>query len=169
MKVLEIRNKKIWILSVAAILIAVFGIVFAYKMGQQKSAENSNGVVVDQNAADWDKDLDSLSGEQDAGIKIPGYGELSVGAGDKNWKITLANPKDNDCYFKYNITIGDDETPIYESAYIEPGKAIREFQVDKPLNAGDYTIYMNISTYSMDGKNTRLNGASVKADLHVVN
>jgi hypothetical protein len=25
------------------------------------------------------------------------------------------------------------------------------------------------STYSMDGKNTRLNGASVKADLHVVN
>ena len=71
--------------------IAVFGIVFAYKMGQQKSAENSNGVVVDQNAADWDKNLDSLSGEQDTGIKIPGYGELSVGAGDKSWKITLAN------------------------------------------------------------------------------
>ena len=66
-------------------------------------------------------------------------------------------------------TIGEDETPIYESDYIEPGKAIREFQVNKALDAGDYMIYMNISTYSMDGKNTRLNGASVKADLHVVN
>ena len=169
MKLLEKRSKKIWILIVAVILVMVFGIGFAYKMGQQKSMESSNGVVVDQNASDWDKDLDNLSEEQDAGIKIPGYGELSVGAGDKNWKITLANPKDNDCYFKYSITVDDDENPIYESDYIEPGKAISEFQVDKPLDAGDYTIYLNISTYSMDGKNTRLNGASVKADLHVVN
>ena len=169
MKVEKKRNKKIWIYAVVVILVAALGVVFAYKLGQQKSVNNSNGVVVDQNASDWDKDLDNLSGQQDSGIKMPGYGELSVGAGDKTWKITLANPKDNDCYFKYSITIGDDETPIYESDYIEPGKAISEFQVDKALDEGDYTIYMNISTYSMDGKNTRLNGASVKADLHVVN
>ncbi len=162
-------NKKKWILAAVIVLAVVFGIVFAYKMGQQESMANSNGVVVDQNASDWDKDLDDLSAKQDTGIKIPGYGELSVGAGDKTWNITLANPKDNDCYFKYSITIGDDETPIYESDYIEPGKAITEFDVDKPLDAGDYTIYMNIATYSMDGNNTRLNGASVKADLHVVN
>ena len=169
MKVKEKRNKKIWIVAVVIFLAMILGITFAYKLGQQKPADNSNGVVVDQDASDWDKDLDNLSGQQDSGIKIPGYGELSAGAGDKTWKITLANPKDNDCYFKYSITVGDDETPIYESDYIEPGKAISEFQVDKALDAGDYTIYMNISTYSMDGKNTRLNGASVKADLHVVN
>ena len=161
--------RKSWIFILVLILVAAVGIVFAYKAGQKKADEKSNGVVVDQDASDWDQDLDSLSGQQDKGIKIPGYGELSVEAGDKNWKITLANPKDNDCYFKYSITIGEDETPIYESDYIEPGKAIREFQVNKALDAGDYTIYMNISTYSMDGKNTRLNGASVKADLHVVN
>ena len=145
MKVEKKRNKKIWIFAVVVILVAALGVVFAYKLGQQKSVNNSNGVVVDQNASDWDKDLDNLSGQQDSGIKMPGYGELSVGAGDKTWKITLANPKDNDCYFKYSITIGDDETPIYESDYIEPGKAISEFQVDKALDEGDYTIYMNIS------------------------
>ena len=105
MKVEKKRNKKIWIFAVVVILVAALGVVFAYKLGQQKSVNNSNGVVVDQNASDWDKDLDNLSGQQDSGIKMPGYGELSVGAGDKTWKITLANPKDNDCYFKYSITI----------------------------------------------------------------
>ena len=168
MKVEKKRNKKIWIFAVVVILVAALGVVFAYKLGQQKSVNNSNGVVVDQNASDWDKDLDNLSGQQDSGIKMPGYGELSVGAGDKTWKITLANPKDNDCYFKYSITINDAETPIYESDYIKPGKAVTEFKVNTALDAGDYTVYMNISTYSMDGKNTRLNGASVKADLHVI-
>ena len=104
MKVKEKRNKKIWIVAVVIFLAMILGITFAYKLGQQKPADNSNGVVVDQDASDWDKDLDNLSGQQDSGIKIPGYGELSVGAGDKTWKITLANPKDNDCYFKYSAS-----------------------------------------------------------------
>ena len=101
------------------ILVAALGVVFAYKLGQQKSVNNSNGVVVDQNASDWDKDLDNLSGQQDSGIKMPGCGETPVsGAGDKSWKITLANPKDNDCYFKYSITIGDDERHRFMSLTI---------------------------------------------------
>lgn len=40
--------------------------------------------------------------------------------------------------------------------------------MNKALKKGDYTIYMNIETYSMDGENTRMNGASVKANLQAV-
>lgn len=169
MKTIEKRkNRKILLLAIILILIATVGIATAYRIGRQASTEASNGIVVEGNVSDWNQDLANLSQNQDSGIKIPGYGELSVGAGDTDWKITLANPKDNNCYFKYSITINDDETPIYESDYIEPGKAVTEFKVNNALDAGDYTVYMNISTYSMDGKNTRLNGASVKADLHVI-
>lgn len=162
------KSKKILLFAILLLIVAAAGIVAAYKFGQNTSAQNTNGIAIEENVSDWNQDLTSLSDKQDSGIKIPGYGELSVGAGDSTWKITLANPKDNSCYFKYSITINDDETPVYESDYIEPGKAVTEFQVNKPLETGDYTIYMNISTYSMDGKNTRLNGASVKADLYVV-
>lgn len=109
-----------------------------------------------------------LPNQGDQGIKIPGYGNLSVGAGEKKWNITLLNPEGNNCYFKYNITVGEHSDPIYTSDYIEPGKAIKSFKVNKSLNKGDYTIYMNIETYSMDGKNTRMNGASVKANLQAV-
>ncbi len=163
------NKKKKFILLILVIIIAaaaVFGI--AYKVGSNAgNAQDVNGVSIDENASDWDQSLNNLSGSE-GGIKIPGYGSLTVNAGEKKWAITLANPKDNNCYFKYSITINDSETPIYESDYIEPGKAIREFEVSDPLEAGDYTIYLNIAAYSMDGNNTRLNGASVQADLHVV-
>ena len=58
--------------------------------------------------------------------------------------------------------------PIYESDLIEPGKAVREFEVSEPLDPGDYEIHLNISTYSMDDTMTPMNGAVVKADLHVI-
>ena len=38
----------------------------------------------------------------------------------------------------------------------------------EPLEAGDYEIHLNISTYTMDEDLTPLNGAVVKAVLHVV-
>lgn len=162
------KKKYLIILLIIVVLFLTLGIAFAaYRAGQEKSNINANGVVIDENASEWDKDLENVSGEQ-KGIQIPGYGEITIPAGETNWKITLANPKDNDCYFQYSITIDDDETPIYESDYIEPGKAITEFEVSKPLEAGEYSIYMNIATFSMDGNNERLNGASVKADLHVI-
>lgn len=63
---------------------------------------------------------------------------------------------------------GGSKNPVYESDYIEPGKAVTQFDVSDTPEAGDHEIYMNISTYSMDENHTRLNGASVKADLHVV-
>ena len=154
------KNKIIALLIV--VVIALGGGFFAY----QKSQQNAGGVVIDKNAQTWNKELQDTS--KDKGIKIPGYGTLSVGAGEKNWRITLLNPEGNDCYFKYSITVDDNKKPLYQSDYIEPGKAIKEFKVNKSLKAGNYTLYMNIATYTMDGKNTRLNGASVKADLQVI-
>ena len=164
------RRFPLYLLCLILAVAAAAGLITSYCLRKDLQAqEKSSGIVIEANASGWNPELPDLSGAQSSGIKIPGYGDITVPADTNTWKITLANPQDNNCYFKYSITIGDDETPIYESDYIEPGKAISEFQVDKALDEGDYTIYMNISTYSMDGKNTRLNGASVKADLHVVN
>ena len=47
-------------------------------------------------------------------------------------------------------------------------KAITEFQVTEPLEAGEYEIHLNISAYAMDDELTALNGADVKSVLHVI-
>ena len=162
-------KKRIAIILLVLVLCAAAAFA-AYFVGKKSAAKNGNsgGVTLDESASDWDEDLDSLSDKETKGTKIPGYGELTVAANSTDWKITLANPEDNECYFKYLITIDDSEDVIYESDYIEPGKAIKEFEVSEGLEAGDYKIKFMIECYSMDGENTRLNGAEVEADLHVV-
>ena len=146
---------------------AVITSVFLFTRNNNNNVQNAQGIVLDDAAEEWNGDIEDLSGGQE-GIKIPGNGDITISAGETDWKITLANPEDNNCYFRYTITIDDSETPVYESDLIEPGKAVREFEVTEALEAGDYEIHLNVSTYAMDDELTPMNGAVVKAVLHVV-
>ena len=162
-------KKKILVLALAAVILVAAALILwmLFSGKNQDSGQKAEGLVISDQATQWDKDLEDASGGQQ-GIKIPGYGELTVAAGSTDWNITLLNPEGNTCYFRYTITIDDSQTPIYESDLIEPGKAITEFEVSEPLEAGDYTIHLNISSHTMDEDLASLNGADVKSVLHVV-
>ena len=163
----ENRKKRQWIILAAVLVILAAAAGLFLTFGTRRENPDGKGIVLEEGAEDWDGEMKDMS-EGQTGIKIPGYGEITVPTGETTWKITLANPEENTCYFKYTITIDDSENPIYESDLIEPGKAVREFDVTEPLEAGDYEIHLNISTYAMDEELTPLNGAVVKAVLHVV-
>lgn len=163
------QTKKIFVilLTVIILLAAVIILLLTVFRKEHGDERNTAGIVISDEAEEWNKELEDTSDGQD-GIKIPGYGELTVYSGDTVWEITLLNPEGNDCYFKYAITIDDSETPVYESDLIEPGKAITEFEVSEPLETGEYEIHLNISAFTMDESLTALNGADVKAVLHVI-
>ena len=163
----ENRKKRQWIILAAVLVILAAAAGLFLTFGTRRENPDGKGIVLEEGAEDWDGEMKDMS-EGQTGIKIPGYGEITVPTGETTWKITLANPEENTCYFKYTVTIDDSETPIYESDLIEPGKAVRELEVTEPLEAGDYEIHLNISTYAMDEELTPLNGAVVKAVLHVV-
>ena len=163
----ENRKKRQWIILAAVLVILAAAAGLFLTFATRRENPDGKGIVLEEGAEDWDGEMKDMS-EGQTGIKIPGYGEITVPAGETTWKITLANPEENTCYFKYTVTIDDSETPIYESDLIEAGKAVREFEVTEPLEAGDYEIHLNISTYAMDEELTPLNGAVVKAVLHVV-
>ena len=158
--------KKILVILIIA-LILLAAVILWMALRDKDNGRNSAGIVVSDESVEWNKDLEDTSGGQ-PGIKIPGYGDITVNSGSTTWEITLLNPEGNDCYFQYAITIDDSDTPIYESDLIEPGKAITEFEVSEPLEAGDYEIHLNISAFTMDESLTALNGADVKAVLHVI-
>ena len=155
--------KKILVILIIALILLAAAVSLWMALRDKDNGRNSAGIVVSDEAVEWNKD----SGGQ-PGIKIPGYGDITVNSGSTAWEITLLNPEGNDCYFQYAITIDDSDTPIYESDLIEPGKAITEFEVSEPLEAGDYEIHLNISAFTMDESLTALNGADVKAVLHVI-
>ena len=159
--------KKILLIFMTAVILLAAAVILWMTLRKDGDERNTAGIVVSDEAAEWNKDLEDTSGGQQ-GIKIPGYGDITVNSGDTTWQITLLNPEGNECYFQYAVTIDDSDIPIYTSDLIEPGKAITEFEVSEPLEAGDYEIHLNISAFTMDDSLTDLNGADVKAVLHVI-
>ena len=77
------KKNRIIIICIA-LFIVLAGSFTAYHF-IHSSQENTNGVVIDKDATEWKKELPN---QDNQGIKIPGYGNLSVAAGEKNWNIT---------------------------------------------------------------------------------
>lgn len=150
---------------VLAVSLVVSVVLFGRKTAQGK--DTGRGLVVSSDASDWDKDLEDKS-DDTPGIKIPGYGELTIDRNAEKFQMSLVNPEGNPCYFTYTLEIPETSEVLYNSDLIEPGKAITEFAVENLPEQGDYDLYINISTYSLDEDLESMNGAQVKTILHVV-
>lgn len=163
------RNIKKAVFGAVGIGLAVILAVSFLLFNRKDAPDNSNGrgPVVSADASDWDKGLEDKSGGA-SGIKIPGYGELTIGKDAGGFHMSLVNPEGNPCYFKYTLEIPEMSAVLYDSDLIEPGKAIAEFAVENLPEKGDYDLYINISTYSLDESLESMNGAQVKTILHVV-
>lgn len=163
------RNIKKAVFGAVGIGLAVILAVSFLLFNRKDAPDNSNGrgLVVSADASDWDKGLEDKSGGA-SGIKIPGYGELTIGKDAGGFQMSLVNPEGNPCYFKYTLEIPEMSAVLYASDLIEPGKAITEFAVENLPEKGDYDLYINISTYSLDESLESMNGAQVKTILHVV-
>ncbi len=152
-------------LTVVAVICCIF--VFCQRRSSDVAGIADKGLVIADDASAWTQNLEDKS-DGEPGIKIPGYGELTIAGDTENFHLSLVNPEDNPCYFKYTLQIGGTSDILYESDLIEPGKAITEFAVDDLPEAGDYDLFINISTYSMDDQMSSMNGAQVKTVLHIV-
>ncbi|HDN2514130.1 TPA: sigma-70 family RNA polymerase sigma factor [Clostridioides difficile] len=98
-------------------------------------------------------------------IIIPGYDDIKINTEEKILKIQLLNPLKNQCYFEYEIVI--DNTIIYKTRFILPGKVIYNVELDKSLDEGIYDLELKINTYSLQDARVRMNGAVVKTKLIV--
>lgn len=161
--------KVIFIMLIAAVVI--LGALLVYtnffqtegKSGNDGSAAG-NGLSLAENAEEWNKTLENAGGSEN-GIKIPGYGDIEIPENSEKANITLLNPEGNPCYFQYTLKI--DDTVLYSSDLIEPGKAIMEIDLKNLPAPGTYDLIMEISTYSFDENLTPMNGAEVKTTLVV--
>ena len=80
--------------------------------------------------------------------------------------MTLYNPAQNACLFQFALYLEGEEEPIASTGLIQPGKAVQEITLARPLAPGDYTLNIQVNTYTSDMQ-TALNNAFVKAELRV--
>ena len=152
-----------------SILIAVVlaGIVFGAGCLLTNGTQTTpGGLVLDADAHEWEPSQPIVSDEQQ-GIKIPGYGTIIFPAGEENVALTLYNPKENACVFQFSLYIDDEETPIYTSDAIEPGKAVQEITLNRALQTGEYVLKIQIDPYDPQS-GAKHNNAVVTAKLQVI-
>ena len=100
------------------------------------------------------------------GIKIPGYGTVTLPGNTTDVKMILLNPEGNPCYFIFELVIGDES--YYKSDLVEPSMCIEDLKLTKPLPEGTHTAVLKISTFSLDESLSPLNGANVEFELIVL-
>lgn len=126
---------------------------------------SSNGLKLDSNAIAYQMP-DGMKNEDPNSIMIPGYEALTMSVG-KVLPISLLNPEGNPCYFKYKLILKDSNKVIYESELIKPGMAILPVTLNQNLEAGTYTLIIQVSTTSLDDPENEMNGGVVETRLTV--
>ena len=175
---ITLQRKHIVIIAAIFAALLVGGIVIGMNFGKwfgdkdssgssqsQDQAQSKTAIDLDPNAGEWtgSKPEDKTGGKQ-SGIKVPGYPSITVAKDTPNVRMALLNPEGNPCYFKFRIVLKDTGEQIYESKYVEPGKAITDVELTRGLPEGEYKATIMISTLSLDGA-TPLNGANVETVL----
>ena len=149
------------IITILFLIICVLLITFIDYMNK----DNQDDLAIATDTVKYSTDIMQLGAEYTGDIKIPGYDSINIPANTKDVKITLPNPEDNECYFKFELIV-DDKT-IYTSKLVEPGRAINQLELTETLDRGEYDLLIKISPYSLKDK-AALIGAEVKANLNVV-
>ena len=111
--------------------------------------------------------IEGLVNNDPSQIMLPGLGNMQLTAGQTHVEKVLLNPEGNPCYFRFQLVLKDTGETLYESGLVEPGKAIVNFDINRPLEAGTYQAEMHINTSSLEDVETPLNNGVVAVTLEV--
>ncbi|MEE1002463.1 MAG: hypothetical protein U0L17_01785 [Acutalibacteraceae bacterium] len=151
---------------IVTILLLVVIVSLLHSCRYHQSQKTNSGMILDSSAEEYIPDY-TLATENSNGISIPGYGTIYFPEDETNVQITLYNPEQNDCLFRFELYIDNEKNPIADTGLIESGKAVQNLTLSHPLKAGEYKLNIKVLPYTTD-THTPLNNALVYAKLYVL-
>ena len=122
---------------------------------------------IDPDAQDWNGgELPDQGGEEEVGIKIPGYPSITIPADTTDVTVALLNPEGNPCYFTFELVLSDTDEVLYTSKMVPPGQMVSDITLSRALPAGEYNATIRITTASLED-GSAMNGANVETVLIV--
>ncbi len=106
------------------------------------------------------------AGEQQGNsIIIPGMTGINLKSGQLQQNVDFHNPQGNPCYFVLSLYLSDD-TLIYQSDFLSPGKHITEIVLNQTLQQGVYgKCRLVYECFTLDGKQA-LNTGEVRLEIN---
>nr|WP_294494785.1 hypothetical protein [uncultured Mediterraneibacter sp.] len=151
---------RIFLASILTVLLA--GIAF---LSFRLFTGNDERLTIDEAAVGYRQEgLENTDPEK---ILLPVPGNMSLREGGRYVNTILPNPRGNDCFFEYTITLDDSRELIYQSGLIRPGKALIGFYLNRELKEGEYAATVRIRTSDPEDYRTELNGGEYHITITV--
>lgn len=156
--------------GIAALVLLLVIIVLAVVLWPRPVDESSGmGLTVDPYSGTFvAPEKTEVAEESRGGIAIPGWGSISIKAGETLVDVDLENPIDNKDRYNMSFTIylKGEEEPIAETGLIPPGESALKLELSEALEAGEYEAIVHVQPYRIaDGSAT--NNADIETILIV--
>ena len=168
---ITLKKSHMIIVAFLAVAIGIGAYFLISSMNKPADISNNNaslsgvGFKLDEGAKEYTESEPKNKGGT-PGIKIPGYGTVTLPSGTTDVKMILLNPEGNPCYFVFDLVVNGET--YYKSDLVEPSMCIEDLQLTRPLPKGTHTATLKIGTYSLDESLSPMNGANVDFELIVL-
>lgn len=151
----------VWTIIVAAIVVGAVFIVTGSIINNYDSA--GVGLTVDPDSGTFvEPEIEELENSSE-GIAIPGWGSITVKAGETEVAVNLKNPEENrDRYdLTFTIILDGEEEALAGTGLIPAGKSALKLRLAKPLEPGTYDATVLVQPYRVDD-GSKTNNAEIK-------
>lgn len=123
---------------------------------------------VDQNAGEYVAP-ELPTPEATAGVAIPGWGYISLPAGETEVVVDFPNPEANvdKYYLTFELRLKESGEVLYTSGLVPPGKHIQKISLSRALDEGTHNAVIHVQPYKMDEAQTPTNNADMETELIV--
>lgn len=171
---ISMKNKKVIIIVLVCILL-LGAVLVGMNWDKLFGGEGGNGetvtdagLAIDPNAGEYV--APSTTAAEAEGIAIPGWGSITIPAGQKDVTVDFPNPEANKdkYYLSFELKLKDTGEVLYTSGLVEPGLHIQKITLSRALEAGEYAAVIHVQPYKMDKTQAKTNNADMETKLIVV-
>ena len=146
-------------------LLVVALIVIVMLCTQPGTAASGIGLTVDPDAGTYVAPKAETAADTSGGIAIPGWGSITIPAGQTEVDVNLMNPEDNAGKYDmmFTVTLAGEDEPLAETGLIPAGQSALKLHLAKPLDPGEYDATVLVQPYRTDGSAT--NNAEIQIVL----
>ncbi|MDD2958866.1 MAG: hypothetical protein PHE06_07105 [Lachnospiraceae bacterium] len=155
-------------------LIAVIFLFVLPEIGGEKEqtvnetvqADTSEKLEIDPNAG---AETAPETETEEQGIAIPGWGSITLPAGEKEAAVNLENPAANEgwYYMTFELCLKETGEVIFTTGLVPPGQSCRKVTLTRELKTGEYEAVIHVQPYKMDENQTPTNNADMETMLVV--
>ncbi|EET59668.1 hypothetical protein BRYFOR_08284 [Marvinbryantia formatexigens DSM 14469] len=170
------KKKTVIILLIVAVLLTA-GVTFAATgMWQRQTDSTSAGVSTEEAESSTSLGIDpgvgaeieTESEAEERGVAIPGWGSITLPAGETEANVSLTNPEDNaDMYYlTFELRLKETDEVIFSTTLVPPGESCNKVTLNRELEAGEYEAVLHVQPYRMADE-TPTNNADMETTLIV--